>query len=141
MYKTDKETSQRMRRIPNAGTGPERKVGEILRGTQDTVNCNVKDLPGSPDFVLPNLGIAIFVHGCFWHRHSGCRLSTTPRRNRDLWERKFRATIERDKRNLCELGKLGWHPIVLWECEVRRREPKEIASTIGRMIREVGQRD
>ncbi len=67
--------------------------------------------------MFPRLRLAIFVHGCFWHRHEGCRLTTTPRTRRAFWEAKFAANVARDARNVVELSALGWHVAEVWECE------------------------
>jgi DNA mismatch endonuclease (patch repair protein) len=75
------------------------------------------DLPGRPDLVFPRLRKVILVHGCYWHRHSGCRRCTTPVRNGGLWQEKFSQTVARDARNLAALAELGWRVLVVWECE------------------------
>lgn len=77
-----------------------------------------KDLPGRPDIVMPKSKTVIFVHGCFWHRHPGCRKCTTPSTNVEFWKEKFRKNTERDVKNLENLKSLGWRVIVVWECEV-----------------------
>jgi len=79
-----------------------------------------RDLPGRPDIVLPRYRIALFVHGCFWHRHEGCRLSSTPKTRIEFWNDKFVTNIARDARNVAELRALGWRVGVIWECETRR---------------------
>lgn len=76
-----------------------------------------KDLPGKPDIVLPRHNLAIFVHGCFWHQHSGCKLASRPRTNQEFWEEKFQANRLRDKRNELALEAMGWRVKVIWECE------------------------
>ena len=78
-----------------------------------------KDLPGTPDVVLPKYQTALFIHGCFWHRHPECRFSTTPRANKAFWEAKFAANVERDARKTRELEVLGWRVLVVWGCETR----------------------
>jgi len=77
-------------------------------------------LPGRPDFVYLHKRKIILVHGCFWHRHTGCRRTTHPKKNEVLWVSKFNATINRDKRNLRLLTAQGWEVLVVWECEVLR---------------------
>lgn len=69
--------------------------------------------------VLPKYRTAIFVHGCFWHRHAGCKVATTPKSNTDFWLRKFGRNVERDQEHSTELQRLGWNVMVVWECEVR----------------------
>ncbi|HCL4077782.1 TPA: DNA mismatch endonuclease Vsr, partial [Pseudomonas aeruginosa] len=80
---------------------------------------NRRDLPGTPDIVLPKYRTIVFVHGCFWHRHEGCRYATTPKSRQEYWLPKFSVNIERDRRKENELKELGWRVIVLWECETR----------------------
>lgn len=81
-----------------------------------------RDLPGSPDIVLPGYRKVIFVHGCFWHRHLGCRYATTPKTRQDYWVPKFAANVERDARKQAQLEELGWHVLVVWECETKTKD-------------------
>jgi DNA mismatch endonuclease (patch repair protein) len=80
-----------------------------------------RDLPGSPDIVLPARKTAIFVHGCFWHRHEFCKYSYNPKTNVEFWNRKFNNNVERDRRAQEGLQRLGWKVIVIWECETSDR--------------------
>ena len=105
--------------IRGRNTRPELIVRSWLHRNGYRFRLHRKDLPGSPDIVLPSRKIAIFVHGCFWHRHLGCRLSYTPKSNVERWQTKFDENVERDKRQRAALVELGWNPIVIWECEVR----------------------
>ncbi len=79
-----------------------------------------KDLPGSPDIVLPKYRTVIFVHDCFWHRHENCRLATTPKDNAEFWQTKFEQNIERDARNERLLREAGWNVVVIWQCETKK---------------------
>jgi len=79
-----------------------------------------KDLPGKPDIVMPKYGTVVFVHGCFWHRHKGCKVATMPKSREAFWQAKFDANVARDKRNQRDLKKAGWQVIVRWECEIMR---------------------
>lgn len=81
-----------------------------------------KDLPGTPDIVLPKHDTVIFVHGCFWHRHQGCSRSSTPKTRTDFWIAKFGRNVERDTEARKLLEALGWKVIVIWECETCRRD-------------------
>ena len=110
--------SQMMRGIRSRNTRPERIVRSWLHrnGYRFRIHAN---LPGSPDIVLPKYRTAIFVHGCFWHRHPGCKLCYTPKSNVERWNRKFDTNVARDAQNLAAIKALGWHVIVIWECEVR----------------------
>jgi DNA mismatch endonuclease, patch repair protein len=78
---------------------------------------HARDLPGRPDIVLPRWRVAIFVHGCFWHRHARCRKATTPNSNRPFWEQKFAENTKRDKRCIKNMREAGWTVFVVWECE------------------------
>lgn len=77
-------------------------------------------LPGRPDFILPKHNVAVFVNGCFWHRHEGCSKATTPKTNVTFWQSKFSANVSRDIRNYEALRHLGWNPIIVWECDIKR---------------------
>lgn len=78
-------------------------------------------LSGSPDLAFPKYHAAVFVHGCYWHRHPGCKDASTPKSNIDFWERKFAENVERDSRIIRELENLGWRILVVWECELTRQ--------------------
>lgn len=78
---------------------------------------------------MPENRVAIFVHGCFWHRHAGCRLATTPRSNLDYWQPKFEANLARDRRKLSELTQLGWNVLVVWQCEIEA-DADEVAQRV-----------
>lgn len=78
-----------------------------------------RDLPGNPDIVLPGRRKVIFLHGCFWHRHAGCRRASNPKSRQDYWLPKFDRTVARDQRNVIELEGLGWNVLTVWECETR----------------------
>ena len=84
-----------------------------------------KDLPGSPDLLFPKRKTALFVHGCFWHRHENCPRATTPKTNADYWNEKFRRNVERDEETRKRLEEGGWKVLVIWECETKTREHVE----------------
>lgn len=77
----------------------------------------------------------LLVHGCYWHRHEGCANATTPSTRTDFWQAKFGATVARDERNLTALAELGWTPIVVWECDVKKR-PDDVMAEIKNKLRE-----
>ncbi|MFW5803067.1 MAG: very short patch repair endonuclease [Verrucomicrobiota bacterium] len=118
----DKLTTERrswtMSRVRSGNTKPELIVRSLLHRCGLRFTLRRRDLPGKPDVVLPKYHAAIFVHGCFWHRHSGCPRATTPSTQRDFWERKFARTVERDQENEQRLREQGWRVFVVWECEV-----------------------
>lgn len=108
-----------MSRIRGRDTGPELAVRSLLHRAGFRFRVNRRDLPGTPDIVLPRYRVVMFVHGCFWHRHRGCRLAYAPKTRKTFWARKFKDNTQRDKKNYAALEKLGWRVIVVWECEVR----------------------
>ena len=111
------ERSERMRRVRQAGTKPELAVRRVLHSMGFRYRLNRRDLPGRPDIVLPSKRVALFVHGCFWHRHQGCRRATTPKTNTDYWLPKFAENEARDVRAIRVLEAGGWRVRVVWQCE------------------------
>jgi DNA mismatch endonuclease, patch repair protein len=108
-----------MGRVRQRGTTPELAVREVLRSLGVRYRLNARGLPGSPDVVNRARRFAIFVHGCYWHRHPDCRLTTTPTRNAAFWQAKFDANQARDRRNVEALRQAGFAVLVVWECETR----------------------
>ena len=107
-----------MSRIGPRNTQPELAVRKLAHALGYRFRLHRRTLPGSPDLVFPRLKKAVFVHGCFWHRHD-CKKATTPKSNTDFWQTKFRQNIERDNRKLAEIRGQGWDAVVIWECETR----------------------
>jgi len=83
---------------------------------------HVKPLPGRPDLVLPKWRTVIFVNGCFWHRHPGCKRTTIPKSNTEFWQRKFAANVQRDQINYARLEESGWRVLIVWQCQIRSVE-------------------
>lgn len=110
-----------MRAVKRAHTAPEIIVRQTLHALGLRFRLQRRDLPGSPDIVLPRFRTAIFVHGCFWHRHPYCRYATTPKTRQEYWLPKFMANVERDARKEAQLRELGWRVLIVWECETRDR--------------------
>lgn len=119
---TKEKRSWNMSRILSKNTKPEIIVRSILHRLGYRFRLHRNDLPGKPDIVMPKYKTIIFVHGCYWHRHKGCKLAYTPKSRKDFWEAKFTSNIRRDKKNREELIKLGWKVHVIWECEVKNIE-------------------
>jgi len=115
---TCEKRSALMSRIRSRHTQPELIVRRLAHALGYRFRLHRNDLPGTPDLVFSARKKAVFVHGCFWHRHSGCRYASTPKSNVDYWQSKFRVNVERDARVLRELLALGWSPLVIWECEL-----------------------
>lgn len=106
-----------MGRIRAKDTRPELAVRRVLHSLGYRYRLHRRDLPGSPDISFLGRKKVIFVHGCFWHRHVGCRRTTTPKTRTDFWEEKFARNVARDQMNLTDLHELGWQVMVVWECE------------------------
>lgn len=108
-----------MSRIRGKNTKPEVKLRSLLHRAGFRFRIHDNKLPGKPDIVLPRYRSVIFVHGCFWHRHEGCRYCTTPVTRKDFWDKKFSDTKQRDRKNQQQLAEAGWNVIVVWECELK----------------------
>lgn len=116
----DKKTrSYNMSCIKGKNTKPEEKVRKYLFSQGFRYRKNYKKLPGTPDIVLPRYRTVIFVNGCFWHGHEGCRYFVIPKTNTEFWLNKIEANRERDKRKTDALIALGWNVIVVWECQLK----------------------
>lgn len=119
---SETKRSEVMSRIRGKDTKPEKKVRSLLHrmGYRFTVNGpKNRMLPGRPDIVLPKYRTAVFVHGCFWHRHDRCRYAYMPKARQPWWRQKFKATVIRDKQAARRLRILGWRVVTIWECELR----------------------
>ncbi|NTF17666.1 DNA mismatch endonuclease Vsr [Agrobacterium rubi] len=117
---TPEKRSWVMSRIGGKDTKPEMRVRKAAHAMGLRYRLHRKDLPGRPDLVFPSRGVALFVHGCFWHRHEGCRLASTPSTNVEFWRDKFERNVQRDQRSSKLLIDEGWQPSVIWECETRK---------------------
>lgn len=111
--------SRMMASIKSKDTKPELLVRRFLHSRGFRYQLHVKKLPSSPDIVLTKSKLVILVHGCFWHRHVGCKLASIPDQNRQKWEEKFRRNIDRDARQIQLLLDDGWRVLVIWECGLR----------------------
>ena len=116
---TVRERSEVMSRIRGKDTKPEMLVRRLVHGMGYRYRLHAKDLPGQPDLVFRPHRKAIFVHGCFWHRHEGCSRSGIPTTRRDFWRRKLDGNVRRDRRNEASLRKDGWRVLVIWECQTK----------------------
>ena len=114
--------SEMMAGIKGRDTKPELVVRRIAHKLGLRFRLHREDLPGRPDLVFPRRRLAVFVHGCFWHRHDGCRYAYTPKSRVDFWMRKFAENVARDRRNEEALRELGWRVLVIWECITRNEE-------------------
>jgi DNA mismatch endonuclease (patch repair protein) len=123
-----------MASVPQANSKPEIAVRKMIHGMGFRFRIHRRDLPGCPDIVLPRLRKVIFVHGCFWHRHS-CQKATTPGTNRTFWEKKFASNRNRDRRVIRQLKRLQWDALVIWECETTRQP--WLARRISAFLRDI----
>ena len=122
------ERSRIMSLVKSKGMKPEMTVRRMLHGLGYRYRLHRRDLPGSPDLVLPSRRKAVFVNGCFWHAHPGCARVRVPAANRDYWTAKLRRNRARDVRNLALLEELGWGVATVWECELR--DPPAVAERL-----------
>ncbi|WP_340249408.1 DNA mismatch endonuclease Vsr [Sulfitobacter pontiacus] len=111
-------------------TGPELLVRRYLHAQGFRFRLDVRRLPGSPDLVLARHRAAIFVHGCYWHQHEGCRFATTPKSNKAFWAAKFARNVERDESAIAALLPMGWRVGVVWECALRKDHRNQSLSTL-----------
>lgn len=114
--------SRMMAGIRGRDTLPEMRVRRYLHATGLRFRLHSRMLPGRPDLVLPRHKVAVFVHGCFWHRHPGCPHATNPSTRESFWSAKFKANVARDSRNANDVLAAGWTPLVIWECETTSGE-------------------
>ena len=129
------ERSERMSRIRSSNTAPEVALRRAMHALGFRFRLHSKGLPGKPDIVLPRYKTVIFVHGCFWHRHRGCKVATTPKTNTEFWVEKFDRNVVRDARTREQLERLGWRVIVVWECELR--SANQVAGAVRRVADEI----
>jgi DNA mismatch endonuclease, patch repair protein len=116
---TPLQRSYNMSRIRNRDTKPEIFVRSLLHRLGYRFRKNVNTLPGKPDIVLRKYNTVIFVHGCFWHQHAGCKRATTPKNNQGYWGPKLKGNVARDQQNVEKLRTLNWSVLTIWECETK----------------------
>jgi DNA mismatch endonuclease (patch repair protein) len=131
---TSERRSWNMSRIRCRDTGPEVVLRSLLHRAGFRFRLHAKKLPGRPDIVLPKYKTAIFVHGCFWHRHAGCRNATTPSTRAEFWQEKFDGNVRRDARNRADLKAAGWTVMTVWECELKANA-EDVARKLSRELR------
>lgn len=126
-------TTKKMKAVRQKNTGAEVITRKLLHRLGLRFRLHRKDLPGSPDVVLPKHQTVIFIHGCYWHRHPGCKYASTPKTNQNFWLPKFQRNVERDARKEEALRALGWRVLIVWECETR-----DLSKLKPRLRREFG---
>lgn len=117
---TPEHRSWNMSRIKGKDTKIEVKVRSWLFSKGFRFRKNDRRYPGTPDIVLPKYKTVIFINGCFWHRHEGCRYATTPKTRTEFWQEKFDRNVANDRKHKEELEAMGWNVIVIWECELNK---------------------
>ena len=134
----NKETrSYNMSRIKGRKTKPEEIIAKYLFSQGFRYRRNVKKLPGTPDIVLKKYKTVIFVNGCFWHMHEGCKYFVWPKDNSEFWKNKLLTNKERDEKEKKEIEELGWKVIVVWECQLKKAERERSLNWLVEKIREV----
>lgn len=128
-------TRKTMRAIRSSDTKPELQLRSLLHRAGLRFRKNVKTLPGSPDIVFASRRLAVFVHGCFWHQHPGCKHAKLPRVREEYWLPKLMRVTERDRENREKLDSLGWRSMVVWECELQSH-PAATAQGVAKMLLE-----
>lgn len=128
---TPEMRSYNMSKIRGKDTKPEEILRKGLFAKGFRYRKNDKRLPGKPDLVLPKYKTVIFVNGCFWHKHDGCKYFKWPSNNSEFWRTKIEGNIDRDKKTYAELEKSGWNVLVVWECQLKS---KERANTISQIV-------
>lgn len=124
--------SANMRAVRSRNTRPEIQVRQIAHRLGYRFRLHRSDLPGKPDIAFPSRQKAIFIHGCFWHQHKGCRRATVPKSNLGFWRSKLARNTERDAEQLAEIRKRGWGALVVWECEIRNE--RRLIAKMGRFL-------
>jgi DNA mismatch endonuclease, patch repair protein len=132
-----KTRSYNMSRIRGRNTKPEVRLRSLLHHAGLRFRIHKADLPGKPDIVLTKYKAVVFVNGCFWHRHEGCRYCTTPKTRANFWDKKFSDTIERDRLKHEQLEQAGWRVFIVWECELRG----DAERTTARLIEQIKQKE
>ncbi len=120
--KVSVERSRNMSAIKSKNTKPEIAVRKLLHSMGYRFRLHRKDLPGSPDIVLPKYKTVIFVHGCFWHRHENCKYASNPKTRKEFWENKFKGNVKRDLEIQKNIKNIEWRSLVIWECETKNME-------------------
>lgn len=133
---TPERRSWNMSRIRDRNTKPEIRVRSLLHAMGYRFRLHPGHLPGKPDIVLPRYRTVIFVHGCFWHRHPGCRFAYTPKSRAEFWSQKFEANVERFAVVERQLKAQGWSVHVIWECETE--QPETLREAVERVTTTLG---
>ena len=129
--------SYTMSRIRKTNTKPEILVRKFLFSKGLRYRLYAKQLKGNPDIVFPRQRVAIFINGCFWHAHEGCKLNRMPKTRQDYWVPKILRTVARDKENLKELTKQGWKVLTIWECELHKNKMEKTLAKLYKTLQRI----
>ena len=135
--KTKESRSYNMSRIAGKDTKPEELVRKYLFSKGFRYRKNVRKLPGTPDVVLPKYRTVIFVNGCFWHGHEGCKYFVWPKNNAEFWRQKIETHISRDQRKEAQLRDMGWNVMIVWECELRPPKRQATLEWLESQLRQI----
>lgn len=127
--------SRMMSGIRGKNTKPEMRLRRGLHHLGLRFRLHRPDLPGKPDLVFPKFRVALFVHGCYWHRHFGCKFCTHPAQNQAFWQAKFDQNVLRDQRQIADLKKARWRVFVIWECSLRQKDITNLLHSIDSAIK------
>lgn len=136
---TPQQRSFNMSRIRGKDTGIEVAVRKYLFSKGYRYRKNDARYPGKPDIVLPKYKTVIFIHGCFWHRHEGCRYATTPKTREEFWKEKFRKNIQNDRKHQEDLESAGWRVLIIWECELKKNRFEETMRKVLLVLKQENQ--
>lgn len=136
MSESKEVTNKRLGSVSTEDTAPEKVVQGLLERMEVEFELHREDLPGTPDVVVPDSKLVVFVHGCFWHQHEGCDLASTPKKNLEYWKPKFERNKERDAENEEALKGDGWRVATVWECQTRNAE--ELLGTLENLVNRGG---
>ena len=126
---TKEKRSQNMAQIRSKDTEPEIKVRKTLAELGWKYRLHSRNLPGQPDVIISKIKTAIFINGCFWHQHKGCKRCTVPKSNIKYWSKKLERNIQKQKQNIKDLERLGWETSVIWECQTKDK------NTLNKILR------
>lgn len=135
--KTKESRSYNMSRIAGKDTKPEELVRKYLFSKGFRYRKNVRRLPGTPDLVLPKYRTVIFVNGCFWHGHEGCKYFVWPKSNAEFWRQKIETNISRDRRKEAQLRDMGWNVMIVWECELHPSKKQATLERLESQLRQI----
>lgn len=130
-FMTPAQRSKAMSKVRGRNTKPEKLIRSYLHRQGFRFRINSPNLPGKPDIVLRKYNVVIFVHGCFWHHHEGCKKSAMPDTRTEFWENKIAGTVKRDQKNISDLTKQGWRIAIVWECCTKKKD--DLEDTINKL--------